>query len=72
GERDDMMSTRERGLRKCGGGGEVGSDERRINRVHSRKTMRQLQWFKDLLKAKVVLMAGKRNWEEYDKVEQEL
>ncbi|CAJ0898054.1 9374_t:CDS:10 [Entrophospora sp. SA101] len=69
---NDMMSTRERGLRKCGGGGEVGSDERRINRVHSRKTMRQLQWFKDLLKAKVVLMAGKRNWEEYDKVEQEL
>nr|CAG8511352.1 11799_t:CDS:10 [Entrophospora candida] len=69
---NDMMSTRERELRKCGSGGEVGSDERRINRVHSHKTMRQLQWFKDLLKAKVVLMTGKRNWEEYDKVEQEL
>jgi len=71
-ERDDVMSTRGMASRKCGGGGEVGTDERRINRVHSRKTMRQLQWFKDLLKAKVVLMAGKRNWEEYDKVEQEL
>ena len=47
-------------------------EDRRINKIHRRKTIRQLQWFKDLLRAKVSLMTGKRDFEAYDCVEQEL
>ncbi|RIA95976.1 hypothetical protein C1645_802663 [Glomus cerebriforme] len=48
------------------------SEERRINRVHRRRTMRQLQWVKDLVKAKVVSMSGKRDWEDQEIIEHEV
>ncbi|CAI2171500.1 9864_t:CDS:10 [Funneliformis geosporum] len=46
--------------------------ERRINRVHRRRTMRQLQWVTDLLKAKVVSISGKREWEDQEIIEHEV
>ncbi|CAG8511654.1 17678_t:CDS:2 [Funneliformis caledonium] len=46
--------------------------ERRINRVHRRRTMRQLQWVKDLVKAKVVSISGRREWEDQEIIEHEV
>ncbi|RIB02007.1 hypothetical protein C2G38_2255859 [Gigaspora rosea] len=46
---------------------------RRINRVHRRKSMRQLQWVKDLVKAQVTKkMTGKKDWEEQEIIEHEV
>jgi hypothetical protein len=45
--------------------------EKRINTIHSRRSMRQLQWVKDLLKAKVISMSGKRDWEDQEIIEHE-
>ncbi|CAG8781341.1 12603_t:CDS:10, partial [Cetraspora pellucida] len=50
---------------------EVGSG-RRINRVHRRKSIRQLQWVKDLVRAQVTKkMTGKKDWEEQEIIEHE-
>ncbi|CAG8478024.1 20082_t:CDS:10 [Gigaspora margarita] len=52
--------------------GEIGSG-RRINRVHRRKSMRQLQWVKDLVRAQVTKkMTGKKDWEEQEIIEHEV
>ncbi|CAG8652388.1 2774_t:CDS:2, partial [Dentiscutata heterogama] len=50
---------------------EMGSG-RRINRVHRRKSMRQFQWVKDLVRAQVTRkMTGKKDWEEQEIMEHE-
>lgn len=51
--------------------GESHEPEKRINTIHNRRTMRQLQWVKDLLKAKVISMSGKRDWEDQEIIEHE-
>ncbi|CAG8800575.1 16765_t:CDS:2, partial [Dentiscutata erythropus] len=51
---------------------EMGSG-RRINRVHRRKSMRQFQWVKDLVRAQVTRkMTGKKDWEEQEIMEHEV
>jgi hypothetical protein len=51
---------------------ETDTGQRRINTVHRRRTMRQLQWVKDLVKAKVISMSGKREWEDEEIIEHEI
>ncbi|CAB4377234.1 unnamed protein product [Rhizophagus irregularis] len=51
--------------------GESYEPEKRINTIHNRRTMRQIQWVKDLLKAKVISMSGKRDWEDQEIIEHE-
>ncbi|CAG8838406.1 24685_t:CDS:1, partial [Racocetra persica] len=46
---------------------------RRINRVHRQKSIRQLQWVKDLVRAQVTKkVTGKKGWEEQEIIEQEI
>ncbi|CAG8498679.1 12851_t:CDS:10, partial [Acaulospora morrowiae] len=71
GDEDGNLEVEERCI-PSGETYDVEVDERRINRLHRRRTMRQLQWVKDLVGTKVTAISGKRDWEDEDIIEHEV